>query len=492
VTIPNLNSLSIENNDIREFPDLSTFNNLLTLNIRNNNLTRAEQDSLKLLNSNITARLPSSIRNLYIGNCFSGQASADFSSFSNLVIFDINAGSRTNRRLSGVGGVAPNVPTTITDYDIQWNLFNRLPDNVMNSTTLRTLNISNNSINQNDLTLASSALVNFYSDSNTHNLVDVAGKENLVNYVIYTPSINGSREITSIFNGCSSLDTITTRSSPVNGNLPPFINCNSLKRVDFEATQIQGASATQMVSNSTFDSCRNTLNFFRLTSSFITPQQQFDTDCFRLMPALDYLLITSNGRGLSGNLPDFSTARNIRFILLYTNQMDGTIPNFDNNTKLFYLHLYNNKFTGAVPNISAATFQHLLLANNLLDTWSELSGNNLVRIHLQSNNISRIPNLSNLTNLQELFINNQRVSEVRYTAESFVGLRNLRSLNSSNNNMNQGVVNQIILDLNQNYDSNPRRGVTVNLRGNSAPSQIDEIQSAITKLRAAGWTIQTN
>jgi cellulose synthase/poly-beta-1,6-N-acetylglucosamine synthase-like glycosyltransferase len=60
--------------------------------------------------------------------------------------------------------------------------------------------------------------------------------------------------------------------------------------------------------------------------------------------------------------------------------------------------------------------------------------------------------LSNLTNLQELFINNQRVPEVRYTAESFIGLRNLRFLNSSNNNMNQGVINQILLDLNQNYD----------------------------------------
>jgi hypothetical protein len=58
--------------------------------------------------------------------------------------------------------------------------------------------------------------------------------------------------------------------------------------------------------------------------------------------------------------------------------------------------------------------------------------------------------------------------------------------------MNQGVINQILLDLNQNYDNNPRRGVTINLRGNAAPSQFDEVQSVISKLRAGGWTIQTN
>jgi hypothetical protein len=494
VTLPNLTTLDIQNNDIREFPNLSTFNNLLTLDIRSNNLTRADEDNLKILNSNITARLPSSIRNLYLGNCFSGESSADFSSFSNLVVFDINAGGRINRRLSGVGGVAPNVPTTITDYNIQWNLFNRLPTNVMASQTLKNLYIDYNNINQNDLTIASPELVNFYSDSNSHNLVDVAGKQNLVNYVIYTPSISGNRTITSTFNGCSSLKTVSVRYSPVNGNFPPFINCNTLTSVDFEGTQISGASSNQMIAASTFDSCRNTLSFLRLTSSFITPNQQFATDCFRLMPALDYVLITSNGQGLSGNLPDFSTARNIRYILLYTNQLTGNIPNFDNNMKLFYLHLYNNRFTGAVPNISSGSFQHLLLANNLLDTWNELNGTNLVRIHLQYNRLPRIPNLSNLSNLQELFINNQALSGggVRYSPGSFVGLRNLRFLNNSNNDINQGDINQILVDLNENYDSNPRGGVSINLRGNSAPSQSEEIQTIITKLRSAGWTIQVN
>lgn len=495
VVLPNLNTLSIQNNDFREFPDLSNFNSLLTLNIRDNNLTRAENDNLKTLNSNIVARIPNSIRSLNIGNCFTGTASADFSNLTALTSFNINAASRINRRVSGTGGIAPNVPTTIVDYDIQWNLFNRLPSNVMSSSTLRNLFISHNSINQNDLTISSPALVNFSSvgSSNTHNLVDVAGKTNLINYTIETPTINGGRTITNIFNGCSSLEVVSTRNSPVNGNFPPFINCNSLRSIDFENTQITGASPTQMIADGTFDSCRNTLRFLRLTSSFITPDQQFDTNCFRLMPALDWVQINSGGRGLSGPLPDFSTARNITHILLFSNRLSGTIPNFDNNTRLFYLHLYNNQLTGPVPNIIASSFQHLLIANNLLDTWNELGGANIVRIHVQLNSIPSIPNLSNLTRLQELFINNQRLpsgSRVQYTSGSFIGLRVLRTLNNSNNNMTQGAIDQILLDLNQNYDSNPRGGVTINLRGNAAPSQTEEIQNIINKLRSAGWIIQ--
>lgn len=497
VTLPNLTTLSIENNDIREFPNLSTFSNLRTLNISSNNLTRAQSDSLKTLNSNIVARLPPSITTLSIGNCFTGAASADFSDFASLTTFNINAGGRSNRRLSGaVLGTAPNVPKTIVTYNIQWNLFNRLPENVMDSDTLRDLYIDYNAINQGDLRIDSPALVNFYSDSNTHNLVDVSGKTNLVNYVIYTPTItSGNRIIKDIFNGCSSLSTVSVRYSPVTGAFPPFTSCNALASVDFEGTQIEGATPTRMITSSTFNFCRNTLRFLRLTSSRITEAQVFDTDCFRLMPVLDYVLITSNGAGIGGTLPDFSTARNLSYILMYSNRMTGNIPNFENNIRLFYLHLYNNRLSGSVPNIPHSTFRHLLLGGNRLNTFNELSASNLERIHLQFNRIPQIPNLSNLTILQELFINNQSpagATRVQYTPGSFVGLRNLRTLNNSNNNMTQGDVNQILVDLDQNYNSNPRGGVTINLRGNSAPSQTELIQNIITKLRAGGWIVQTN
>ena len=64
-----------------------------------------------------------------------------------------------------------------------------------------------------------------------------------------------------------------------------------------------------------------------------------------------------------------------------------------------------------------------------------------------------------------------------------------------------GDINQIIKDLNKNYDANPRSGVGINLRGNDAPStdtgdQVaspeDDIPAIITKLRRAGWSIQVS
>lgn len=490
VSLSNLTHLYIQGNDIREFPDLSNFNSLQILNISGNNLTRSENTDLNFLNSNIVARLPPTVRELYLGNVFSGTLSADFSGFTNLKVLNLTSG-RINRRLSGV---APNVPATIEVYDITYNLFTSLPDNVKNSTTLKSLSISYNNINQNDLTLASQALGTFESIGNSHNLVDVSGIQTLTSYTFRNATINGNNIVTNIFSNCSSLQTISVRETPVVGNLPQFINCNALRSVDFERTSIGGSDENYVIAENTFASCKNTLSFFRLTTPNITPAQQFHPDCLYAMPVLDYILITSSGRGLSGSLPDFNTARNIRYILFYSNRLSGFIPNFDNNVKLFYLHLYYNQFVGPVPNVKTTAFQHLLLAFNQLDSWGELSAVNLRRIHLQYNRIPIIPNLSNLTILDELFFNNQSLSgaSMSYTAGSFVGMRIIRSINGSNNNITEGDINQMLLDLSENYDNNPRRGVVVNLRGNAAPSQTEEIQTIITKLQVGGWIIQTN
>jgi len=47
----------------------------------------------------------------------------------------------------------------------------------------------------------------------------------------------------------------------------------------------------------------------------------------------------------------------------------------------------------------------------------------------------------------------------------------------------------MILDLSKNYDLNQRRGVLINLRGNTPPSSSEEVQAAIRKLQIGGWTV---
>ena len=53
----------------------------------------------------------------------------------------------------------------------------------------------------------------------------------------------------------------------------------------------------------------------------------------------------------------------------------------------------------------------------------------------------------------------------------------------------RGTVDQILLDLNENYNLSPRRNVFVSLTGSSSPSATVEIVSIINRLRREGWTL---
>jgi len=496
VVLNNLQSFNISNNDLREFPNLSEFTSLTTLNIANNDLTRSSNINLRFFNSNILSRLPLTLQNLTVGNCFSGQLTIDLSSLP-LRILDINAGTRINRRLSGI---APKVNgATIQTYNVEWNLFTNIDSSVKQSTSLRRVTLDHNNFTNSDMSFVSDDLEFFSSDGNRHNLVNVAGKTKLTYYLFrsFRSLLPGNSEVTNIFNNCSSLQTIILEGTPVTGNLPSFLGCLQLQTVNFLNTNVTEAISSGqnqpafVIGENTFDSCRDTLRSFRVRSSEFSQGPTFHPDCFRLMPSLDWLEISSNNRGISGELPSFATARNIRYILLYSNKLEGPIPNFVNNERLFFLNLTNNLFSGNVPNIPATTFQHLILTNNRLTQFQSLQSTNIRRIHLGWNNITNIPNLSNLTLLQELLLNNQRLfgNQMNYTAGSFSGTVSLRTLNISNNSINQGFINQIILDLSENYDQNPRTGVVINLRGNSSPSNSEEVQGSIDKLRSGGWNV---
>jgi hypothetical protein len=497
VNLTSLVTLNISSNDFREFPNLTGYTSLTTLDIANNNLTRSKDLPLRTFSSSIVARLPSTLRSLTAGNCFTGVSTADLSSFP-LTNLNLNAGGRFNRRLSGI---SPKVNSaTIENYNITWNLFTNIDNSVKDSLTLKQIIITENGFVNNDMRFDSPELEIFQSDANRHNLVNVAGKTKLTEYLFRSASsaaIPGDTTVTNIFNGCTALRTINISDTPITGAIPPFVNCNSLFSVNFLFTQVtdavpaSGGNPPFVIGENTFNFCRSTLATFRVRSSQFSSSGQFHPDCFRLMPSLDYIEISSERRGITGPLPSFATARNITYILLYNNNLNGLIPNFDNNEKLIFLNLSNNQFVGPVPNIKAVTFQHLILTNNFLDSFNEIQSTQVLRIHLSFNNIKQIPNLSNLTRLQELLINNQRLgsSTFTYTAESFVGLTSLRTLNVTNNSIGQGFIDQMILDLSSNYDLNPRRGVVVNLRGNTPPSTSSEIQDAIRKLQIGGWTV---
>lgn len=499
VNLTSLTTLDISNNDFREFPNLSGYVSLATLNIANNNVTRAKDLASRQF-SFIISRLPSSIRSLTAGNCFTGSGSVDLSQqLPLLTSLNLNAGSRFNRRLSGV---SPKVnPSSIEIYNIAANLFTNVDDSVKDSLTLKQIIMSDNSFTNSDMRFDSPEIEIFQSMNNSHNLVDVSNKTKLTDYQFRsnTGSVSGSSTVTNIFNGCVALRTVDISATPITGAFPPFQNCTSLTGVNFlftivtDAVPAAGDDPPYVIGENTLNSCRPTLTRLQVRSPNFSASAQFHPDCFRLMPVLDYVEISSNSQGIIGPLPSFATARNITHVLLYNNNLTGLIPNFDSNERLFFLNLSNNFFEGSVPNIKASTFQNLILTNNRLDSFNSIDSTQVTRIHLASNRIRRIPDLSNLTRLQELLINNQQLSGniFTYTTGSFVGITALNTLNITNNSIGQGFIDQMILDLSKNYDLNPRRGVTINLRGNGSPSINEEVQDALLKLRISGWTVLT-
>lgn len=488
---PELLTLNIQNNDLREIPDLSGFTGLTSLNIANNDLTRSSNLNgvdLRSFNQNVRSRLPNNLTNLFIGNCFSGNMTADLSTLP-LVTLNLRTG-RVNRRLDGT---SPKInSSTIQNYDIFHNLFTSLDVSVKNATSLRTIDISYNSIVDGNVTLASTQLVSFTCYGNSINLVDVAGKTELTVFNLET-SIRGNTNITSNFTNCVKLTSIYIVSTDITGSLPSFINCESLQSIYMVYVGITDAAVGFTIAENTFNSCRSTLRSLTLYSYRFTSAGQFHPQCFRSMTALVGINIHSYGVGISGELPDFSTVRNLSDLRLFGNRLSGFIPNFSFNPRLNYLDLSRNQFTGSVPDIPSATT--LVLHNNQLTSFNKPTSRNLRYLDISSNRINNIPDLSEAINLQSLFINNQRLTSgviFNYFPGALAKLRILRQFSLTNNGIGQGFIDQIILDLLINFLSNPRSGVTVNLRGNSAPSASEEVTAAITRLRSGGWSLFTN
>jgi len=75
--LENLNSLSLERNVIKNFPDINSFApNLKTLSLKENPFELGEDPDLRKFNQNVLERIPSTITNLYMGNTFYGSITA--------------------------------------------------------------------------------------------------------------------------------------------------------------------------------------------------------------------------------------------------------------------------------------------------------------------------------------------------------------------------------------------------------------------------------
>lgn len=511
--LPQLDELRITRNLLREFPNLNQFApQLTTLDIRENLFSNSDNDSLRSFNQNIVDRLPATITSLIAGNTFESSITGDLTKLSSLRYLNLNSHRRGGARPifsadeNDTTGSMPIVAETTVDYRVNYNQFKSIPNEVKQLPELRRIEFVGNDVTDPEFFIDSNKIeyVNV-SAGNQINVADMSGKQNLERYIctrLYSGAYRSAGNINDVnafttpsggykFANCSSLTEINLYYSYYRGPLPRFAGNTSLSRIELLRTAISGGRSDSeqdfVIYPGTFDDCRDTLSFFRILSSSLIAKP-IHPDAFANLENISYLYIRSFNSGVTGELPSFSGMPNLRRLYFLQNNFDGSLPEFTNNPRLYVIHLSSNSLSGAIPRLSLRSLGFLYLHYNNFDSFKGLDTPNLRRLFLQNNNISgAIPDISNLQRVYDCFLNSNNFSS--YTPGSFATLTRLRRLELSNNSdLTEGDINTIVNDLYNNYESNPRQNVTVNLRNTATPTgtAVDKLDF----LRNNGWTIR--
>ena len=488
VVLENLDELIINNNDFGEMIDLSGFTSLTVLDISNNNLQRSRDPALNSFSQEVVNRLPSSLRNLDVTGCYTGEVTADLSTLTSLVTFRA-VNTLTNRNLTGE---SPAIPPSLINYSITNNRFVTLHSSVKDSTTLEDLQIRGNLIDE-TIYITSDQIKNVVTGgNNVHEIINLSGKTNLETYVTSNMTFPGTANAENVVSGCSNLNTFIISSTNATGAIPDFSSNTSLRIFSAADTKFTDAIPDfYSLGETTFAGCKDTLVYFVLSSPLLV--NEMHPGCLLGLRNLQTFRFSSDGNGIPGTIPDLTECINLVNVLLDRNNLTGSIPSFAENTKLSIISLNSNNFSGDVPSLNLPLLNTLILSNNQLTNVLNLNCRNLRLVNFSNNLLASFPDFDsfNIPDMRTIIMENAFDPNeiIGYNEGTLDGLTELNRLRLVNCNLNQGVMNKIIRDLNENYNRNPRPGVTIELLGNSTPSQTDEILSIISRLRNNGWTI---
>ena len=506
---PNLTTLDLSFNSIRNFPDLNVISPLLRqLILINNPLYLNDNANRRRLNTEILSLIPTSLRQLTLGGTFFGSVdlNAIGDRFPQLQAFDLgrDSGAYFYPDSSNPSAPIPNVSDTCVFYNVRNNDFrtigissvtNANSKNVKDLTDLVSLDLTGN-YNLTDATFSISASNIKIQTINIGGTglpcPDLNGRQSLLVF-----NGNSCRNIGSIttpsgtykFDGCNSLARLNFNDSPLTGPFPKFTNSN-LDTLDLRSTRITGGTPEgdieYVIPKETFSLCSNLSTLY--ISSPILLASPIHPNAFDSTVSL--VNVSYNSSGItSGPLPSFSACRNLRNIYFSGNRFSGSVPNFAANPNITNVELSNNQFTGNVPAYrNLPLLREVNLFNNQIAGFPSKFTNlpALEFFRANNNQISgQIPDFSDCPRLFNLILfNNQFTS---YFSGSFTLLYRIRLIDLSNNLLTQQAINLIIDDLLENYNTIKRGGVVVNLRGNTLPSAT--ALEKITFLNSKGWSI---
>lgn len=519
----NISSITINSANISRFPE-SKFQNLSTLNLSYNSLSNfpnltsvapslqnlyftqnpfylSETSTERSFNSAIAAKIPSTVKVLYLGGTFYGSIPQNLISnrFTSLTALSLSrsAGAYFHPDSADANCTLPNVPNTCELYDVTNNDFRAFGTtsgssyNIKDLTNLTSLSLINNYyLSDLSFSIASTKIqyVNIYNTGLS--CPDMGGRQSLIGfYAEYCRNIGSIfNSGTYRFNGCSSLTTLSFYASPLTGAMPKFTNSN-LSYLELRYTALTGGDpngdTSYVIPEKTFEQSPKLQYFLLQSGNLLT--SQIHPNAFSYTPNLYYFWYISGGR-TTGPLPSFTTCPSLTWIVAPSNAFNGSLPNFAANLNLYYVDLSYNNFSGAIPgfkNLSNLTY--LFLYNNNFTSLTKFQNlPNLFYFYAHNNSLSgQIPDFSDCSRLYYLILFNNKFTD--YFSGSFAKLYNINYIDLSSNSLTQQAVNRIIDDLFTNYNSVKRGGVTVNLRGNALPSGI--ALDKIDFLKSKGWTI---
>lgn len=512
VVLPAISIINIANNDFKEMPNFAVLAPALkTLDIFGNDLTRGET---KIANTQLQ-KLPTTIENLNINGCFSDSTPIDLSAFTKLksLNFNSNYSVSPNNTIAGKRmtdtQTTPAVSTDLTTatdlitYNVLNQPYTKLHTSVERAPNLENINIGNNRIVSDsaggEISLVSTKLKNFSSLSNSHNLVNVSNRPDLVEYAhTYGSTLTGNSVLGNTFQGCIKLQRIILYATGVTGNIgQSFANLPSLSYLDIRFTFINGKLTKDTFNGST------SLYTILIQGSRLglqdngTVHAEFaDYDSLETLSNLGILYIIGN-RNIRGNLPNLTLNKNLASINIQTTDFSGGLQNYNSLPLLTELIVRDCKLSQGVPAFESKSLEVIRLEFNRLTASSTnpmpaLKCSRLRYFSINNNLLAGpIPTYAACTNLDTLILSNN--SFVGYTPGSIELCTKLKTIDFSNCRLNRQDIQQILADLRKNYDRNKRTGVRVNLLGNNY-QLTDIVNSSISGadlnyLRSQGWSI---
>jgi len=506
--LANATLLNFSYNNITNFPDLTTFSpNVQSIYFVKNPFYLSDTVAERKLNSNIINKIPTTVRNFVMGGTFYGSITQNIiaNRFTTLTTLNLSTGGGAYFYPDDSDNTCalPNVPNSCETYLVDNNDFR----------AFGTTNTGAGQYNVRDLTnlITLSLSGNYYLEYNQENLISSSNNKiqfiNLYNTAIRCPDLNGKQSLTTFyghycrnigsiftsgntykFDGCGSLSTLYFYNSPLTGAMPKFTNA-SLSYLELRYTSLTGGNPngdnTYVIPERTFEQSPNLQYMLLQSGNLLTTP--IHPNAFTYTPNLYYLWYISYGR-TGGSIPTLASCSNLTYLVLHYNNFTGNFPNLASNRNIYYVDSSYNSLSGNIPGFkNLSSLSYLFLYNNQFTGITKFTNlPSLAYFYAHNNQLSgEIPDFTDCPNMYYLILFNNKFTT--YKSGAFSSLYRLRYLDLANNLLSQQAINSIISDLYTNYNSINRSGVTINLRGNAAPSgtSLDYIDI----LRSKGWSI---